>query len=551
MLQQKSRIVFQCVAFAVHLFKLEDEIVYYVYRFLDESDNIIYVGKSKQSLEQRFRGHGHLPKQCYDLVYKIEFIECPTESDMSIKEIYYINKYHNNKNFFNILDTTELPMSVVFDDEWIMYEGPLDFHFYKSINYTQGYTKKQKIRYNNDGTIDKRKSHVQKGKSTYVEGLTKGEVDLIVEHIINEINNAENNNQEQIRFRNLVMFILGINLPEKFNVFRTIRYKDLLDENNVPKAYALKLDSVYQSEIMYFPLREFAKKLLLAYVDYCDLSYAKNAEDLLFETREHQPLSAAIVGRILKGYAEAVGINKNIGAESIRKTYGLNIYDKTRDKLNALLFLGRIWGRARESHVIQYLNLTDSELDFEYYLGETFSLGYFELKRINCVQRNSICAQNKLTSEPKVETRIEKKENIVHEQEQQAKSKEMTSNKINRLWTADKKLEIVEKNLVQGIPQKVLSVEYDVDKGAISRWISAYKQYGITGLEDKRNKKMNTHKMNFPNEVKIEIVEKYIKKHISADILEKVYHVNKTLIYQWVREYTKYGKEAFLNLGEV
>ena len=93
--------------------------MYYVYRFLDKAKNIIYVGKSKQELEQRFRGHSHLPSECYDLVYKIEYIECKTESDMSIKEIYYINKYKNNEHYyFNVLDMTELPDSVDFNDKW-------------------------------------------------------------------------------------------------------------------------------------------------------------------------------------------------------------------------------------------------------------------------------------------------------------------------------------------------------------------------------------------------------------------------------------------------
>ena len=79
--------------------------MYYVYRFLDKKKNIIYVGKSKQELELRFRGHTHLPDECYNLVYKIEYIKCTTESDMTIKEVYYINKYRNNSDqFFNILD---------------------------------------------------------------------------------------------------------------------------------------------------------------------------------------------------------------------------------------------------------------------------------------------------------------------------------------------------------------------------------------------------------------------------------------------------------------
>ena len=132
--------------------------MFYVYRFLDESKNIIYVGKSKQELETRFTGHLHLPTECYGMVHIIEYIVCSTESDMSIKEIYYINKYRSSKyNFFNILDTTELPKSVEFDDEWEMYNGPLPSHFSNSVNYKNRYTSQREIKYNKDGTINKSK----------------------------------------------------------------------------------------------------------------------------------------------------------------------------------------------------------------------------------------------------------------------------------------------------------------------------------------------------------------------------------------------------------
>ena len=147
--------------------------MYYVYRFLDKAKNIIYVGKSKQELEQRFRGHLHLPNECYDLVYRIEYIECKTESDMSIKEIYYINKYKNFEHYyFNVLDMTELPISVDFDDKWKKYKGPLGENFKNSINYKKGYTTEKEIKYNKDGSIDKRKTNKEKGTSSYVDAFS-------------------------------------------------------------------------------------------------------------------------------------------------------------------------------------------------------------------------------------------------------------------------------------------------------------------------------------------------------------------------------------------
>ena len=53
---------------------------YYVYRFLNNKNEIIYVGKSVNfinRMKQHFGSNGHLPKECYDNVDKIEYIESP------------------------------------------------------------------------------------------------------------------------------------------------------------------------------------------------------------------------------------------------------------------------------------------------------------------------------------------------------------------------------------------------------------------------------------------------------------------------------------------
>ena len=362
--------------------------MYYVYRFLDKSQNVIYVGKSKQDLEIRFAGHLHLPSECYAMVHKILFISCKTESDMSIKEVYYINMYKSTEHyFFNVLDTTELPKSVEFDDKWKMYRGPLSAHFSRSINFKKGYTTQKEVRYNKDGSVDKRKVNKEKGVSDYVEGFDSKEVDLIINHLIEEINNAENNNQEQIRFRNLVMFVLGINLPLKPSEFLSLKYGELFDNKDKPKVYELTLGRYQQDESVNIPLKSNVKDLLSAYRKKYNLSYKNNAEESMFLSRKHQTVTLAAWGRILSVASETVNIKKNVGAESLRKTYGLNIYKNSRNKMKALLFLGELWGQVREAKLIRYLGLTDDNIDFDYYLGETFALGNVDLSKITCLKR--------------------------------------------------------------------------------------------------------------------------------------------------------------------
>lgn len=89
---------------------------FYVYRFKDKNDNILYVGKT-HDLKQRFRNHEHLT----DNVITIEYIECQTETEMTIKEIYYINLYYN-ENSTNVKDVYDKPSDLGFKDRWIKYE---------------------------------------------------------------------------------------------------------------------------------------------------------------------------------------------------------------------------------------------------------------------------------------------------------------------------------------------------------------------------------------------------------------------------------------------
>lgn len=71
---------------------------------------------------------------------------------------------------------------------------------------------------------------------------------------------------------------------------------------------------------------------------------------------------------------------------SPRKTYGVNIYKFSKNKLKAILFLGELWGEVREIKIIEYLGLVDHEIDFDYYFGETFALGNVDLSKITCLK---------------------------------------------------------------------------------------------------------------------------------------------------------------------
>ena len=95
----------------------------YTYRFKDKYDNTIYVGYTGQKMGERMNQHftkGHLPKECYQSVAKIEYIKWKTKSDAQVMEVYFINKY---KPKFNKQDKRSDTLTIQLEEkDWKTYQ---------------------------------------------------------------------------------------------------------------------------------------------------------------------------------------------------------------------------------------------------------------------------------------------------------------------------------------------------------------------------------------------------------------------------------------------
>ena len=106
----------------------------YVYRFIDCEGNVIYFGKTVNidlRMQQHFSDKGHLPKECYRSVAKIEYQKYKTESDSLIMETYYITKY--SPKFNKLQQSRDLP-TIQFDEgSWRTYKQfkPIQIKPYK------------------------------------------------------------------------------------------------------------------------------------------------------------------------------------------------------------------------------------------------------------------------------------------------------------------------------------------------------------------------------------------------------------------------------------
>lgn len=98
-------------------------IKYYIYRFLNENNEVIYIGRTNNIVSRiatHFSSQGHLPQECYDEVKRVDYLELKTKNDMKIKELYYISKY---KPIFNTHDKYDVSFGInELTDAWILFE---------------------------------------------------------------------------------------------------------------------------------------------------------------------------------------------------------------------------------------------------------------------------------------------------------------------------------------------------------------------------------------------------------------------------------------------
>lgn len=57
--------------------------------------------------------------------------------------------------------------------------------------------------------------------------------------------------------------------------------------------------------------------------------------------------------------------------------------------------------------------------------------------------------------------------------------------------------------------------------------------------------KKGQKKRIWTEEKKLEIIERHLKEHISVRTLEKEYNADRSMICHWLRDYGKYGEAAF------
>ena len=237
--------------------------------------------------------------------------------------------------------------------------------------------KKEEVRYNKDGTIDKRKCYKESGVSSEVYAFTSNEeIEAMINVFNKHIDEAPDENKRQIAYRNKMLFLIGMNVGLRASDLRTLKYnfffaeKEVKLENEGEKVKVLEWRDFYkiqpkkqrnQGKFVKLYFNQTVKK---AITDYIDKYPVNDVNGYLFQSRKgNEPISEASLWRIIKDAAAEAGIEKNIGSHSLRKSFGFHIWHNAEDKKKALVTLQAIFNHSSVQTTMKYIGLLDTEIE--------------------------------------------------------------------------------------------------------------------------------------------------------------------------------------------
>ena len=222
---------------------------------------------------------------------------------------------------------------------------------------------KPKVRYNKDGSIDKRHPNKVAGVSSEVYPFTtEEEIKAIIDVFDEQIMFAPNEFKRWIAARNKMMFLVGINLGIRASDLCYLKYSFFMEEDGTFKDF-YTLQPKKTKKTGKFVKLYFNQVVKKAITDFLEEYPMKSMDDYLFKSKKGDgAITERTLWKIIVDVAEEAGLNGNYGSHSLRKTFGFWVWRNAEDKNKSLITLQVIFNHSSPATTAKYIGLTDGEV---------------------------------------------------------------------------------------------------------------------------------------------------------------------------------------------
>ena len=232
-------------------------------------------------------------------------------------------------------------------------------------------TKTKKIKYNKDGSVCRIHPNKEKGISSEVYALkSMDEIKAMLDVFDRKINSDCLDGERQIRERNKLLFLIGINVGIRASDLRLLRWNFFMNEDGTFKrSYTIQPKKTKKHGK--FVTLYFNNTIKQAILNYIEKYPVEDLNEYIFVSqRGGQPIVESSLWRIIKDTAKEAGIEQNVGSHTLRKTWGFWCWHNAEDKAKALVVLQSCFNHSNTNTTMKYIGLLDDEVEDMYHSVE-------------------------------------------------------------------------------------------------------------------------------------------------------------------------------------
>lgn len=231
----------------------------------------------------------------------------------------------------------------------------------------------------------------QSGNKKLAEGLiapAKEETECVLapEHAAEPIKSMDDINRisrfliENGRYRDNMLFIVGINFGLRVSDLRVLRFSNLINDNCTFKdSFAVfekkTRNTRKKRKNRYITINRAVREAVTLYLEHTP---GVCLSDYMFRSQSHngsnknEPIDMRSVNRILYGIAEDLDLNVKISSHTLRKTFCYHQMLMSHNDSRKLLLLQKMLGHSSPAQTLDYIGITNEEIEEAY---RTLNLG--------------------------------------------------------------------------------------------------------------------------------------------------------------------------------
>ena len=185
---------------------------------------------------------------------------------------------------------------------------------------------------------------------------------------------------ENERYRDNMLFIVGINFGLRVSDLRMLRFSHLINDNMTFKSsfpiFEQKTRNTRKHKRnRHITINAAVRQAVITYLentsgvclsDYMFKSEANNKGTKADRTNKNQPIHRNSVDRILKGLAKDLDLNIQMSTHTLRKTFCFHQMVMSNNDPRKLLLLQKMMGHSTAAQTLDYIGITGEEIEDAY-----------------------------------------------------------------------------------------------------------------------------------------------------------------------------------------